>query len=91
MKFSNAVSIDYTNWKGARRVRKILPMSILFGSNQYHPGEQWLLEAADLEDNDAIKTFSMKDIHSWTHDIVDESKNQIIDKWPFKGDSNAGA
>jgi hypothetical protein len=64
-KYSNEVVIDYTNWKGVRRLRKILPMTISFGHNQYHPEEQWLLEAMDLEDNYAVKSFSLKDVHSW--------------------------
>jgi hypothetical protein len=94
MKFSNVVIIDYTNWKGVRRLRKILPMSILYASSQYHPGEQWLLEAMDLEEDSStvpIKTFSLKDIHSWTHESVDENKGHVTDKWPVKGGSNAGA
>ena len=77
-KFSNEVIIDYTNWKGARRPRKIIPMGIRFTHNEYHPEEQWLLEAMDLEDNYAVKTFSLKDVHSWIPVALDAS---IVEKW----------
>lgn len=58
------VEIDYTNWKNERSVRRIVPINVYFGSNQYHPEQQWLLEATDLDKN-APRTFAMKDIHSW--------------------------
>ncbi|RJR10255.1 hypothetical protein C4588_03580 [Candidatus Parcubacteria bacterium] len=65
MPYSNSVKIDYTNWRGERRVREILPMKIMYTKSKYHSEEQWILEAADLEDNYAIKSFAMRDIHSW--------------------------
>ena len=62
--FSNAVEIDYTNYRGERAKRLIRPMSICFAANEYHPTVQWLIEAVDLE-KDAIRTFAMTQIHSW--------------------------
>ncbi len=59
------VEIDYTNYRGERRLRKILPLRIIFGENPYHKdGEQWFVTAVDLE-TEQIRTFAMKDIHSW--------------------------
>lgn len=58
------VEIDYTNWKGERRIRKILPIHLWFGKTQWHPKEQWLLQAYDLEDS-RIKDFAMSGIKSW--------------------------
>lgn len=60
-------------------------MTIFYGSNQYHQEEQWLLEAADLEENYTIKTFSMKDVHAWIP-VMRGGAHEIapIDKWPFK-------
>lgn len=43
------VNICYTNWKGETSIRLIEPLRIYFGSNQWHPEEQWLLEATDCE------------------------------------------
>lgn len=85
MKYSNGVIIDYTNWRGERRLRKILPLKLIYANNEYHPEEQWLLEGADLEDNYKVKTFSMKDVHSWIPEMRG-GPHEIapIDKWPFK-------
>lgn len=58
------VLIDYTNWKGERGFRKIVPDRVYFGSNEWHTKDQWLLEALDVERN-ATRTFAMNDIHSW--------------------------
>ena len=58
------VRIDYTNWKGERGVRVIVPYSIVFDSNDFHKDKQWLLEAFDTSKN-AMRTFAMKDVHSW--------------------------
>lgn len=61
---NKSVEIDYTNWKGERFIRRIVPIRIFFGSNEWHTKPQWLIEANDLEKN-APRTFAMKDIHSW--------------------------
>jgi len=57
------VLIDYTNWKGNRRIRRIRPIGIIFGQNKWHPKNQWLLEAYDLEDRQ-IKSFALHGIHA---------------------------
>lgn len=60
------VRIDYTNWRGERRKRDVLPMSIYWGSTSYHPKNQWLLRAIDLESSSkSLKVFALNDIHSW--------------------------
>jgi hypothetical protein len=59
------VTIDYTNYRGERGLRRILPLDIKFGSNEWHPEPQWLLIAID-EDKKAERIFALKDIHSWT-------------------------
>lgn len=56
--------IDYTNWKGERTTRLIIPFDIEFGSNEWHQEKQWLLKAFDIEKDD-MRTFAMKNIHSW--------------------------
>jgi len=63
---SQAVTIDYTNWRGERRTRNVLPISIKFGSNEWHRDPQWLMLAADLETPRADpKWFALAGIHSW--------------------------
>jgi predicted DNA-binding transcriptional regulator YafY len=59
------VIIDYTNWKGERSNRTILPINIYWGSNEWHKDMQWLLEAHDIEKG-APRNFALKDIPSWT-------------------------
>ena len=64
MKDYGVVTIDYTNWRGERAVRRVRPISIRYVSTRYHPDCQWILRAVDL-DKDEQRDFSMKDIHSW--------------------------
>jgi predicted DNA-binding transcriptional regulator YafY len=59
------VEIDYTNWRGERGKRWIVPNRIAFESSQWHPEAQWVLHAYDVEKN-AERSFAMKDIHDWT-------------------------
>jgi hypothetical protein len=61
---THLVWIDYTNWRGQRSRRRIMPIRIEFGSTEYHPEPQWFVVAIDIEKTDERK-FSMKDIHSW--------------------------
>lgn len=58
------ISIDYTNWQGERRIRKIEPIQIYFGSNKFHPKDQWLLEALDIQKNEN-RTFALNMIHEF--------------------------
>lgn len=63
-----AVLIDYTNWRGERRWRKVVPnmaYGLAFMSTKWHPGEpQWMLCCIDAEDG-VSKLFPLKDIHAW--------------------------
>lgn len=59
------VLIRYTNWKGKTEWRTIIPKgTVWFGSTDYHPEDQWLLPAYDV-DKQADRTFALKDISSW--------------------------
>lgn len=59
-----AVEIIYTNWKGIKAKRTIQPIGIWFGKTEFHPDEQWLLKAVDIEKGEE-RDFAMKDIESW--------------------------
>lgn len=72
---TRAVQIDYTNWRGDRRVRIIRPEYWEFGSNQFHPEQQWLCYAVDLSGDGMMKSFAMSGIHSW-HAGVWVNKNE---------------
>lgn len=61
---SRIVIIDYTNWKGERRKRLVDPIGMIYGRNEWHVDDQWLLLAWDVE-KDESRQFAMKDIHAW--------------------------
>lgn len=72
------IEIDYTNHRGERRKRLIVPVgSIRFGSNAFHPKPQCLLRAWDME-KQAWRDFAMADIHEWARDPA--SAEQIGDR-----------
>ena len=58
------ISICYTNYRGETSIRKIIPIKIWFGKTDWHPDNQWLLDATDLEKN-AERSFAIKDIKAW--------------------------
>lgn len=64
MEFNKIVTIVYTNYKGNTAIRKILPKDILFGHNEWHKEDQWLMIAYDVEKK-ADRTFALKDIKAW--------------------------
>ena len=55
----DVLHITYTNWKGERGRRSILPGRLLWGSNRWHPEPQWLVEALDM-DKCATRTFALR-------------------------------
>jgi predicted DNA-binding transcriptional regulator YafY len=59
------VIIDYTNWRGERSLRRIIPLSIQFENSEWHPDTQWILYAVDI-DRGASREFAMANVHSWT-------------------------
>src|SRR5207253_997262 len=58
------VSILYRNHRGETSVRRILPIGIRFSSSEWHPIEQWLLDAYDL-DKQAERSFALADVIGW--------------------------
>lgn len=61
MNDSKTLSFEYTNWEGKTAVRKVIPVKLWYGKTEYHPKEQWLLKAIDVEKN-AERDFAVKDI-----------------------------
>ena len=55
------VRFDYVNWKGVKGNRKVVVTSFLYGTTEYHPEPQWLMEAYDLNKEEE-RVFAMKDI-----------------------------
>ena len=70
---SLAVVIDYTNWRGERKLRRVLPLNFYHGSNEWHKDDQWIMKAHDL-DRDEEREFAMSGVHSWMTDPTWDSK-----------------
>lgn len=58
------LTFTYRNYKGITSNRKVIPINIYWGSNEYHEGDQWLLKAFDLDKNE-IRFFAVRDIISF--------------------------
>ncbi|MGL5041933.1 MAG: NUDIX domain-containing protein [Culicoidibacterales bacterium] len=43
------LKFEYTNWKGARKIREVIPITIKYGLTPHITGPEWLLEAEDVE------------------------------------------
>lgn len=55
------ISFDYVNWKGRAGKRRATIKRLVYGSNEWHPEPQFLLEAYD-EDKCDDRTFAVRDI-----------------------------
>ena len=56
-----ALIFEYINWEGKKAVRTVKPLEIWYGKTEWHPKEQWLLRAIDLDKNKE-RNFAVKDI-----------------------------
>lgn len=56
--------IYYTNYKGERGYRIVLPLEIRHGMTDWHPEPQWFIQAFDLEKR-ALRLFTLHDISDW--------------------------
>lgn len=60
------VEIDYTNHKGERGVRRIVPKtdSLRLASDaEWHSGK-WVFDAWDMT-KDGVRTFAVEQVHGW--------------------------
>lgn len=55
------VVIDYTNHRGERRPRAVIPQTIYFGNSRWHEGFHWFLTAHDIAKKQQ-RTFKLTDI-----------------------------
>ena len=56
-----AIKVTYKNWRGKEGIRRILPIRIFYGSTEWHPEEQWLIEVYDL-DKKAKRDYALRDL-----------------------------
>lgn len=64
---TSRVRIDYTNHRGERRWRLIVPTRIDFRETPHHTPAQWVIDAFDVERHPlpAPRTFALAQIHAW--------------------------
>ena len=53
-----AMTFTYTNWRGETAPRRVLPLRVRWGTTEWHPDAQWLMDATDLDRN-TLRTFAM--------------------------------
>lgn len=53
--------VEYTNWRGETARRTIIPIRMWWGETEWHPQEQWMLTAWDVE-KEATRDFAWQDI-----------------------------
>lgn len=58
------VCFEYTNYRGRTATRRVIPITIFFGSYQNHYHPQWVLRARDVEHN-VDYDFALRDIANW--------------------------
>lgn len=56
--------IDYTNHRGERAIRIIMPLAIYYEQNNKWHGACYILRAFDYEKK-KVREFDMRKIHSW--------------------------
>lgn len=59
-----AVTIDYTNHRGERARRRVVPQRIAFESSEWHREPQWLMHAYDIN-RGVTRAFALSQIHEW--------------------------
>ena len=57
---SDAIHFRYTNWRGETSMRHASPISLRFGTSEWHRKPQWLLCAFDHDKNEA-REFALSD------------------------------
>lgn len=75
----NYVAIDYTNWRGERAHRTILPRLFAFHTHNSFHGRGWILEAWDVRKQE-WREFAMASIHSWLE--MEQDPFDVIDSKP---------
>lgn len=77
-----SVAIRYRNWRGEVATRRIAPTGVRWGSNEWHPEPQWLLDAIDVDKGEP-RTFALAGVLAWG-DATDEQPE--IDRLRAEGD-----
>lgn len=55
------LAFSYTNWRGETAPRRVKPLRLWFGNTEWHPENQWFMEAEDL-DKGELRDFALRDM-----------------------------
>jgi hypothetical protein len=55
------MTVLYTNWRGETAKRDIEPLRIWWGNTEWHPDNQWMMEAKDVEKG-VMRDFALRDM-----------------------------
>jgi hypothetical protein len=58
-------TVTYTNWRGERAERRIIPARLWYGVTEWHPEPGWLLDATDLDKRER-RTFALSGFDNTT-------------------------
>lgn len=64
----------YTNYKGERQLRNMIPLCLRYGIVPYHEGPQWFVECFDCNKRD-YRTLALKDIEIVNKDAAENRNN----------------
>ena len=67
-----SVRFWYTNYRGKRSIRTIVPVTMWWGHTQWHPRRQWLMTAFDL-DKRAELTFALENCQFIPSEVSEQS------------------
>lgn len=83
------LTMTYRNYRGEVSERKIIPNRLWWGSTEYHPEDQWILSAMDLE-KDQSRDFALRDCQFTNIGYAIPIQNEIsvplsdhIWAWPY--------
>jgi len=66
----------YKNYQGKVSQRTIMPLRVLFKATDYHPDQQWILDAFDL-DKSAERSFALKDFNFANTGLNEEARRLL--------------
>ena len=55
------IRFRYRNWKGVVSERTARVTNLFYGSTEWHPQPQWLVQALDMEKS-AVRLFALRDM-----------------------------
>jgi hypothetical protein len=88
---TRAIRFRYRNHRGETAIRTIMPVCIWWGSTQWHPEEQWLLDGEDLDRRES-RSFALRDCDFTTTELTlaltDELAREVVgnELWPILRD-----